>query len=518
MKREGSFTSDFLRGSVILSLSAVIAKVCGALFRIPLTALLGGVGMGYFSTAYGLFLPLYAVLVTGISTAAARLTADRIGRGDADGAAAVRRISRLLFAVSGTLGTILACLGAKGFTHWSAGSPEAYPAVLAICPAVLFCSLSAVERGCCEGTCHMLPTALSQAFEGLCRVIAGLWLCRAWMEQPPALLGALPREAAGACGAVLGVTLSAAAGWLWMLCCRVPQPPHSRNIPVRPLLRELLRILLPAALGALITNLTTLIDLLTVMRLLPDGDPAFVYGSFMGLSVTVFGLVPSLTNMLARSVLPCTAQAWAAGDRKGAAQFAQQVIWLTGLLAVPAACGIFVLPEGCLQFLFAGREAEIAAAYPSLRLLMPGLVGLCLVFPVFSLMQAAGREDLPVKLMLPGLCVKLAGNLLLLPRIGIEGAALSASGCYLVILLPALVLLRRVLGEKLHIGKFLLCEGFAGMLCGAAAWSVYGYMAIYPQRIAFLCAVTAGAGVYVGAMVLLCGKELRGLLTGKQYA
>ena len=43
----------------LLTLSALTAKVCGALFRIPLTSLLGGRGMGYFSTAYGLFLPLY---------------------------------------------------------------------------------------------------------------------------------------------------------------------------------------------------------------------------------------------------------------------------------------------------------------------------------------------------------------------------------------------------------------------------------------------------------------------------
>ncbi|HOF68140.1 MAG TPA: oligosaccharide flippase family protein, partial [Ruminococcus sp.] len=66
---------DFIKGSIILMLSAAIAKMLGALFKIPLTNMLGGVGMGYFSCAYSLFLPIYALTVTGLSSAVARLTA-----------------------------------------------------------------------------------------------------------------------------------------------------------------------------------------------------------------------------------------------------------------------------------------------------------------------------------------------------------------------------------------------------------------------------------------------------------
>jgi len=65
----------FLKGSLILMISAAAAKVLGAVFKIPLTNMLGGVGMSYFSCAYSLFLPVYALTVTGISSAAARLTA-----------------------------------------------------------------------------------------------------------------------------------------------------------------------------------------------------------------------------------------------------------------------------------------------------------------------------------------------------------------------------------------------------------------------------------------------------------
>ena len=54
-------------------LSAIAAKVLGACFKIPLTNVLGGTGMGYFSCAYGLLLPVYALSVAGISTSACYL-------------------------------------------------------------------------------------------------------------------------------------------------------------------------------------------------------------------------------------------------------------------------------------------------------------------------------------------------------------------------------------------------------------------------------------------------------------
>ena len=70
-----------LRGSVWLMGSALLAKLLGAVFRIPLTALLGGTGMGYYSCAYGLFLPVFALSVTGMNTAVAALTAQALAQG-----------------------------------------------------------------------------------------------------------------------------------------------------------------------------------------------------------------------------------------------------------------------------------------------------------------------------------------------------------------------------------------------------------------------------------------------------
>ncbi len=51
----------YIKNTAILFAAMAITKIVGALFKIPLANLLGGTGMGYFSTAYGLYSPIFAL-------------------------------------------------------------------------------------------------------------------------------------------------------------------------------------------------------------------------------------------------------------------------------------------------------------------------------------------------------------------------------------------------------------------------------------------------------------------------
>ena len=64
MKRQ-----SFMQGAMIMMVSAIVVKIAGALFKIPLSSILGGGGMGYFMVAYGVFNPVYALCAAGISPA-----------------------------------------------------------------------------------------------------------------------------------------------------------------------------------------------------------------------------------------------------------------------------------------------------------------------------------------------------------------------------------------------------------------------------------------------------------------
>lgn len=172
MKKQG-----FLYGSAVLIISALIVKVIGALFRIPLANMLGGTGMGYFSAAYGIFMPVYAISVTGLPVAAARAVSAAAARGQADGTEAVKRTALSLFGGVGLMGTFIIILGAYPLCRFVSEDISAVPAVIAIAPSVLAGCLVSVYRGCAEGMRDMYPTAVSQVIEGAAKLIFGLSLC-----------------------------------------------------------------------------------------------------------------------------------------------------------------------------------------------------------------------------------------------------------------------------------------------------------------------------------------------------
>ncbi len=163
----------------------------------------------------------------------------------------------------------------------------------------------------------------------------------------------------------------------------------------------------------------------------------------------------------------------------------------------------FVISDFCRQI------AEIETSWKSLQYLAIGIIFLCMTFPVFSLLQAIGRADIPVKVMLFGVAVKFVGNLLLIPHFYTAGAGMSTSICYLVILILAVYHLRKTLGEPLHLIGAMTAQCYSSMMCGVSAWLCYGKIVMMlPQRIAFIGAVFVGAMVYVICLFLTQGKQV----------
>ncbi len=507
MKRQ-----SVLSGSVWLIGSALLAKILGAIFRIPLTAMLGGTGMGYFSCAYGLFLPVFALSVTGINTAVSAVTAQALARNDPQAADRTAHLAQRVFGICGLLGSLLLFLPAESFCAHLLHNPQASLAVRCFAPAIWFCCINAVLRGIFEGHHNMQPTAVSQAAEGIGRVVCGLGLCRFVCTHPALLPAGIALPEAAAAAAIAGVTLSTAIGTLTLLLFPQPKCPASA-VPAahrakndRMLLRALFRTLLPVAAASLVTNLTTLIDLAAGMRLLApkQAQANFLYGAYAGLAVTVFSLVPAVTNMFGKGVFPAFAESYARHRTDEMQAHAETVMQRTALLALPAGFGIAVLAEPLLTMLFPARPAEIAAASPALSVLGIAVIFSAWSYPLFSMMQAAGHAGDTVRIMLAGAAVKLLCNLLLIPRTGLRGMAWATVCCYALILLLALRRFRLRTGIRLRLLRLCFCELFCGGLCAAAAIAGYTKLtAQIPQRIAVSGAVAAGGAVYFAAYAIL---------------
>ncbi|MBQ8781548.1 MAG: polysaccharide biosynthesis C-terminal domain-containing protein [Oscillospiraceae bacterium] len=544
MKRQ-----SFIKGSLLLIGSAALAKVIGAIFRIPLANMLGGTGMGYFSAAYGIFMTVYAVSVSGIPAAAARFTAEF----SASAPQKLPQFRKTALAVcfgAGLFFTIITLLLAYPFCVFVSRSPLSAPAAAMIAPSVFFCCVTAVYRGFYEGQRNMFPTAVSQVIEAVIKLGAGLFLCRTVMNLSSEKLADITdiicklfplyyinsssaeelRLPLAAAAAISGVTISTAAGMFFVTAYNSNVNKLFIKSKLYPsmsteLARSFTAAVIPVAAGALMTNLTSLIDLMTITRSLEkaieispesfsgipsDEIPAFFYGSFTGMAVTVFNLIPSFTNMFGKSVLPCIAEDHSAGNAVSLHDNVTRAFFTTAYIAVPCGAGISAIAPDILGLLFPARAAERAVCILPLRILGVGIIFLSVSSVLFQILQGMGKSSIPVRIMLLGAAVKLVGNILLtpVPVLNISGAAISTVLCCGIVFILSVYETSRCTGCTLKelavlIAKIIFC----GILCAAAAFLVSQTLS---QR--HSCLVSVPLSVLTGAIIYIISTHLMGVL------
>lgn len=564
-------SQSFLKGAAVLVGAVAVVKILGALFKIPLSWILTPVGSAYFGSAYSLYFPIYSLAAAGFPTAVARMVSARCARGHFRDVRALHKVSVRLFTALGFCAFALMMALSWPYANLAVrtGPQTVLPALWALAPCALFCSLLSAYRGLYEGMRNMTPTAVSQIIEAAGKLIFGLGLCagaaaaaaREYAEsgtvwgvaQPSeeyARLAALPACAAGA---VFGVTIGSMLAFLFLMIyykkngdgitkaelrC-APPPPAARTLR-----RELLRTAVPIALGSLAVNLSTLVDaallnqrLTDLMQQLPtallqiyngllpeevvrmQSVPSFLYGCYTNAN-TMFMLVPTITQAFAMSALPSVTAAWAAGSRPRLEKCVLSVLRLSAMITLPMGLGLAVLSEPVCRVLFGVQNApEITGQILSVLGIAAVFSALCT--PVQSMLQAVGRVDLPVKFLFGGLVVKGVLNYVLVgdPRFQVMGAAISTLLCYGVILLCSLVALYRETKIKLHLCSLLGRPLLAGALSAVTAKLVWrALQTTLGGTAATVLAVCAAAAVYaVCALILgiITKDDIKSLYAGK---
>ena len=71
-----------VKGATILAVAGIISKILGAIFRIPLTNLIGAEGMSYYGVAYPVYSFFLVLATAGLPVAISRMVSERIAIGD----------------------------------------------------------------------------------------------------------------------------------------------------------------------------------------------------------------------------------------------------------------------------------------------------------------------------------------------------------------------------------------------------------------------------------------------------
>ena len=513
----------FIRNTAVMFAAMFISKALGAVLKIPLGNILGGEGMGFFTTAYSIFTPVLSFACAGIPTILTRSVAGYAASGEYRKIFAMRRCSLLLALILGTAGAVLIYITAVPFVGFIANSPDSLPGVLIIAPATLFCTVTAVYRGYYEGLSDTLPTAMTQIIESFIKAALGVGLSyfvyvngEVWFGSQQA---ALPYSAAAA---ILGVTVSEICGTVYMLFRSRRRSDNFSEYggtlskaDIFRLCRDIFVKSLPISLGAAAANLLSFADMLTIsncvdlsvkmfggywdidrnLSIIRDttaGAGNFMYGCYAGIIMSVYMLAAAASGVIGRCEMPRLAFAAESGCQGDTEREIRLLIKGTAVITAPLTILMAVLAEPILRILYPVRETEVAVSIIPLVVLCAGGLPAALLGAVCVVFHAYGDFGFPIKVTLIGGVLKLAFNILFItiPSLNIAGAATSAVLSNTVCLIYAVRTAGRKLGTDINCVSYSLPSVFAALGGGIGTYLFYNGLAV---RLGMIPAVLSSA-------------------------
>ncbi|WP_136607565.1 putative polysaccharide biosynthesis protein [Paenibacillus dokdonensis] len=525
MKETGT-SSKILQGAFVLSIAMVLSKLIGTLQKIPLQNMGGDVVFGIYNTVYPFYTVMITVALAGFPAAISKFVAEDAALGGQSQSGRVIRIASLVMALSGILFGAVIYFGAP-LIGMIIDNASVVPALKASAVALLFVPLMSGLRGFFQGYQNMMPTAVSQITEQCVRVavmiILLVYLTTVGASAEHIAAGALFGSAAGGAAGLVVM------GGYWRRYRRGRHPAIRGNASVgeareigqesRSLLWSMLKYAIPICLGALAISLVNLADTFTVPRLLKASgageDGAMIQFGIYNRGMPVVQLITMLATSLSVLFIPALAEAKVTGDKQLVAdrcRLSLRWFWLVGMAA---SIGIAVLAMPLNIALY-----QDGTGTSVIRWIAFTSAGSALSIISAALLQGIGIVKAPALHLLAAAAVKTLLNLLLVPQLGITGAAIASVAAHFLAAALNIALLSRRTGLRISAGAMLakpavIFAGMAPAACAAmlAADALLSVLGLH-ARISAAAASLAGAAA--GGAIFLAGAAKTGLLSEQE--
>ena len=519
--------NTFYGAAAILTVSTILVKIIGAIFKIPLIAILPEEAYGDFNGAYNIYSFFLTISTAGLPVALSKTVSECHTLGRENQKHRVFRVAFCAFLFMGLFSFLCMSVFGQLVATYIIGNEKAVFCVWALAPAVLCTCCCSAFRGYAQGHGNMTPTAVSQILEALCKLVIGLglayWLVRAGQPSHVAAAGAIT-------GVTVGTILALAYMIFNFVSTRMREEKDTQDAPdsARRILSTLMKIAIPITISSSMVGIVTVIDsalvqgqiqkvlisdpdswalyqqvvdfapleaardawqqavssgaaaeavsqLYGAVELAAENISRSLYGNYSG-ALTIYNLPLSLMAAITASVIAAVSAALARRDRRGAARITGSALRITALLAFPMGVGLFVLGTPIIRLIFPELDASVAG--PLLSTLGIASIFVCLMLVCNSVLQAHGFINLPVVIMALGGVVKIVTNynLVAVPTIGISGAPVGNVLCFGLCMVLDLVVIARVIHGRPDYLPLLAKPAAAAGVMGLGAWAVYGLL------------------------------------------
>ncbi len=499
---------NFLQGTALLAMATAIVKIIGAIYKIPLNAIIGKQGFSYYSTAYEIYNVLLMISTAGLPVAMSRMISQANSLGHSNRIRRIYKTSRAIFLTLGIAGSLLMTLFCRQLAEFQ-NQPDAWAAIGALGPCCLLICIMSTFRGFFQGHSNMLPTSVSQVLEAVVKLVVG-------MLAALLLLKSTGSVSLAAGGAILGVTISCMASSVYLFgkfrkAYGALEPSSEAAESYSDTAKRLMAIAVPITIGSAGLQILTMLETKIYMgQLLGLGFTQLEADSMKGIynmSQTIYNMPCAFITPITISIIPAITSHLTLLDHKAAKATEESAARVTGLICMPCAFGLATLADPVTALLGGYTGADLTLSTSLMTIMGYNIMFNAVVLLTNAMMQAHGHAVVPVvNMFIAGIMrlvvvYMLTGN----PNIGIVGTPIGAMLCFLCIAVLNVFSMRRVMKDPPSIVKNLVKPFAAAAIMGIfvrGALYLLQMLGITSRLILCGLPVAVGVVVYVIAAVL----------------
>jgi stage V sporulation protein B len=368
-----SKVDDFIVQGSILAIAIMITKIIGAVYRIPLTRILGDIGNGIYSAAFEVY--ALALIFSSLSypIAVSKLVSARVAAGQRRNAYRVFIFALIFSGVVGLISSSLIFLNADFIATAIFGSELSASALRVLAPGLFIVAILGVFRGYFQGMGTMIPTAISQVveqiFNAVISIVGAIILIGVGVTatQSIRVTGDTIALSYGAAGASLGTVIGALVALLFLLFAyfiyrntlrrQLRSDRTKRKEGMDRVALVFMMTIIPIMFTTAVYNINNLLDLAlfnNIMRAQGYDTDTYIalQGIYTGKYLVLINIPLAMANGLAASLIPGLTSAVAGKDKKAIQGKIGQVLRLTTLIAIPCFVVYAVLASPLMILLF----------------------------------------------------------------------------------------------------------------------------------------------------------------------
>lgn len=483
----------FFKNACILTVTSLLLRSAGMVFRIFLSDRIGSEGMGLYQLIVSVYVLGSAFATCGISTAVTRLVTEALAAGHYRNARRVLRRAMWLSFGIGVLSALIIALGAGPIAHFILQDERAVFALRIMGVAFPFMGITACLRGYFLARRRVKDTSGAQIFEQIVRM--GLSWFLLWYFAD--------RGVSFACCAVMIGDTAAEAAACFLLWLRYRKDSRTAlqggtDTP-HPVLRPLLAIALPITAGRYLnTVLRTIENILVPHRLTAychSREQALAsFGALKGMALPLLFFPSSFLSALSTLLIPEVSEADALGQSKRIERAVTQTLRIT-LLSSLFISGVFFLYADVLG-LSVYHNDEVGFFLRMLAPLMPVMYAESVVD---GILKGLNQQLSSLKYSVWDSVIRIVMIVLMVAKTGMLGFLFIMLISNLLTCFLNIHRLLKVSGVRFLWGRWVLLPVLAIVCSGAIVWGLQRLLSLSEN----LLALIAGSALLLPLYVLL---------------